>query len=176
MLLVWVTSRKCSEMDGLGRNALLVAVLNDRANGRTALSMAIACNRYGLVQWLLEEDGADINDKLVIQGKHGSVWDHLRVHLHHNTIVDTPTGLQSLLQFMVLLDDAPPDFIAKLSRQNTEIAIQGRQIRVLRPSYLEQQHALITATSPLPTVLQSIVATYAEPTPEDMWTDWMQWM
>jgi hypothetical protein len=59
---------------------------------------------------------------------------------------------------MVLLGDAPPDFIAGLPPQNAEIATQGRRLRASRPSYLEQQHALIENTCSLPTVLQSIVA------------------
>jgi hypothetical protein len=74
---------------------------------------------------------------------------------------------------MVLLGDAPPDFIAKLSPQYSQIN-QGQQICAVRPSYLEQQRALIETMSPLPTVLQSIVATYTEATPEDMWTEWLQ--
>jgi hypothetical protein len=41
---------------------------------------------------------------------------------------------------------------------------------------MEQQHALIKASCPLPTVLQSIVAAYAKPTPDDMWTDWAKWI
>jgi hypothetical protein len=77
---------------------------------------------------------------------------------------------------MVLLDDAPTDFITKLLPQNTDVVTQGRQIRALRPSYLGRQRASISNDSPLPSVLQSIVVAYAKPTPEDMWTDWVQWL
>jgi hypothetical protein len=38
------------------------------------------------------------------------------------------------------------------------------------PAYLEQQHALIAHHTSLPTVLQLIVAAYATPMHEDMWT------
>jgi hypothetical protein len=96
------------------------------------------------------------------------VWDLLSVN--------DSAAAQSLLKVMVLLSNAPTDFIAKLSPQEAEIATLGRQIRALRPSYLEQQHALIGSSSPLPAVLQSIVASYAEPTPKDIWTEWVRWM
>jgi ankyrin repeat protein len=67
--------------------------------GQTALSLAIAFGRYSLVEWLLEQGGANINDTAVIQGEHGNVWDNLGVHLGLDAIVDE-TGLQSLLKVM----------------------------------------------------------------------------
>jgi ankyrin repeat protein len=180
-----------NEADSIGTNALMHAVIHGHApivnwalrdggalisdanrDGRTALSIAIDFGRYGLVEWLLEKSGAKISDTAVIDGEHESVWDHFNLA----NFDQSEAELQSLLKVMVLLGDAPPDFIARLEQQNSDIAIQGRHIRALRPSYLEQQHVLTTATSLLPTVFQSIVIAYAEPTPEDMWTDWVQWM
>jgi hypothetical protein len=142
--------------------------------GRTALSIAARGGNHSLLQWLLEEGGAKITDTNVIDDEHKSVWDDL----NNNELaygVGRPQR-QSLLKVMVLLGDAPADFIARLSPQNADIAIRGRQIRALRPAYLEQQLASIETDCPLPTVLQSIVTTYAEPTPEDVWGDWAQWM
>jgi hypothetical protein len=88
---------------------------------------------------------------------------------------------------MVLLDDAPPDFIDKLFLPSPNhaqqiydlrplylIATEGQQIRALRPLYLEQQRASIDAHCNLPTVLQPIVIAYAKPAPEDMWIDWLR--
>jgi hypothetical protein len=43
--------------------------------------------------------------------------------------------------------------------------------RTQLPAYLEQQEASIVAHCPLPGVLQPLVAEYAAPTSEDMWTD-----
>jgi hypothetical protein len=97
------------------------------------------------------------------------VWEILHVRAATAEFV-------SLLRVMVLLDDVPPNFVAKLLPQDSQIAMQGRQIQILRPAYLEQQHALIMTASALPTVLELIVSTYAEPTSEDTWTDWVQWM
>jgi hypothetical protein len=79
--------------------------------------------------------------------------------------------LSALLEVMVLLGDAPPDFIAELSPQHAEVVTRGRQLRTQLPSYLEQQRALVHAHCPLPVVLQPLVAAYAVPTSEDIWTD-----
>jgi hypothetical protein len=80
-------------------------------------------------------------------------------------------ALASLLKVMVLLTDAPPDFVAKLSPMHAELATRGRQLRAQLPSYLEQQRALVVAHCPLPAALQPLVYGLAVPTPEDMWTE-----
>jgi hypothetical protein len=71
---------------------------------------------YGLVHWLLVRWRrvalrSPSQLSAVIRGEHGKVWDHLRLLLEFNAIVDETTGLQLLLKFMVLLDDALLDFI-----------------------------------------------------------------
>ena len=80
-------------------------------------------------------------------------------------------GLASLLQVMVLLGDAPPDFIAKLSPQHAKLCIRGRQLRAHLPAYQEQQRASIVEHCPLPAVLQPLIAAYAAPTTDNIWTD-----
>jgi hypothetical protein len=72
---------------------------------------------------------------------------------------------------MVMLEDAPADFIGKLSPQHADICERGRHFRAQLPSYLEQQRATAVAHCPLPDVLRSVVAAYAVTTPEDMWTE-----
>jgi hypothetical protein len=84
---------------------------------------------------------------------------------------DENVELLSLLKVMVMLDDAPADFIAKLSPRSADICTRGRQLRAQLPSYLEQQRAAVAAHCPLPAVLQSLVATYAATTLDDMWAD-----
>jgi ankyrin repeat protein len=145
------------------------------AMGWTALSIAANRGHYSLVEWMLREGGALITDVTVedeVDTK--TVWDSISLCLALASHVSTE--LLSLLKVMVLLDDASADFIAMMSPHNIEIIALGRQIRALQPSYMEQQHALINCISPLPSILQSIVATYAKPTSEDMWTDWLQWI
>ena len=72
---------------------------------------------------------------------------------------------------MVMCDDAPNFFIARLSPQHAELATRGRQLRAQLPEYLDQQRASVFAHCPLPAVLQPLVAAYAATTPEDMWKD-----
>jgi hypothetical protein len=72
---------------------------------------------------------------------------------------------------MVIIEDAPANFIASLLPQHSEICTRGRQLRAQLPSYLEQQRTAVVAHFPLPTVLQSLVVAYAATTPEDMWAD-----
>jgi hypothetical protein len=74
---------------------------------------------------------------------------------------------------MVMLEDAPVDFIAnpRLSSQHKDICTRGCQLREQLPSFLVQQRAAVFAHCALPFVLQSLVAAYAATTPEDMWTD-----
>jgi hypothetical protein len=175
------------EVARIGRNALMPAVLHNRTpvvywlitsggarifdrdvHGNTVLAYAAVRHRYSLMQWLIEVGGAPITEVIIVRGESKFLWDILSVPVCDVEFV-------SLLKVIVLLSDAPPDFIAKLSLENTQIMTLGRQIRVLRPSYLEQ-HKVLKSTGPLPSVLQSIVATYAEPTPKDMRTDWVQWM
>jgi hypothetical protein len=63
-----------------------------------------------------------------------------------------------------------------MSPEHAEIATQGRHIRALQTSYLDQQQASVDSHCPLPAVLLAIATAYAEPTSEDMCTDWIRWM
>jgi hypothetical protein len=114
--------------------------------------------------WLLSEGGASIFDATT-SGK--TVWTLLGGTAGRaNT-----TELSSLLKVMVMLDDAPAEFIARLVPPHAELATQGRLLRAQLPSYLQQQWARVVAHCPLPAVLQPLVAAYAATTPEDMWAD-----
>jgi hypothetical protein len=76
-----------------------------------------------------------------------------------------------LLQTMLLLGDAPRRFLADLSAHDTELCIRGRELRARLPTYTEEQEASVVAHCPLPAALQPIVAAYAAPTAEDVWSD-----
>jgi hypothetical protein len=70
-----------------------------------------------LVQYFLQKAGASISEK-TFDGN--TVWGLLRIQ-------DADTkALESLLKIMVMLDDAPPAFVAKLSPAHTKIATRGR--------------------------------------------------
>jgi hypothetical protein len=130
--------------------------------GYSTLHYAAVGGKLSLVQYLLQEAGASISDAT---NAGYTVWDLLRPH------DADPMALASLLKIMVMLDDAPPAFVAKLSPAHAELATRGRHFRAQLPSYLEQQRALVVAHCPLPAVLQPLVGAYAATTPEDMWAD-----
>jgi hypothetical protein len=125
--------------------------------------MSAACEGdLGVVRWLLAEGGASVD------GHHPNdetFWDILEVENADDV------ELASLIKTIVLLADAPSRIIAKLSQQHAELWAQGLQLRMQLPAYLVQQRASIVAHFPLPGVLQPLVAEYAAPTSEDMWTD-----
>jgi hypothetical protein len=84
--------------------------------------------------------------------------------------------LASLLKVMVLIEDAPSEFIVKLSPQNAELITRGRHLRAHLTSYLVQQRTSVRMHCPLLDVLRPLVLTYAAPTNADMWVDWARWM
>jgi hypothetical protein len=124
--------------------------------------MAASYGHFACAQWLLEEGGARIEET---DSTGDTVWSTLKLEG-----MDAD-ALASLLKVMVLLADAPPDFVAKLSPAHAKLARRGRQLRAQLSSYLERQRALVVAHCPLPAVLQPIVFGYAVPTPEDMWAE-----
>jgi hypothetical protein len=137
---------RITEKDGLGRTALLLGARSD----------------LGMVRWLLIDGGARITE---MDRRGEDVWSLLKLRG-----VNT-TELSSLLQVMVLLDDAPADFITKLSPLNAVLTTRGRELRAMLPLYLEQQQTLISTHFALPSVLLSIVLSYAAPTQNELWTD-----
>ena len=134
--------------------------------GASAVTAAIFDRRYATARWLFEVGGASITENDA-HGNSMSVWDWFCLD---PDFVPNPE-ISSLFKVMVMLSDPPVNFIEELSRHNAEIITRGRQLREQLPSFLEQQRASVIVHCPLPTVLQFIVAAYAVPTPEDMWTD-----
>jgi hypothetical protein len=137
--------------------------------GEYALSLAALNGQFATMQFLLEERGASPNES---SNNSHTVWSRISLWGDHGGDHDA-AELSSLLKVMVMLEDAPADFITRLSRspQDADICTRGRQFRAQLPSYLEQQRAKVAAHCPLPAVLQSLVAAYSVTTSEDMWTD-----
>jgi hypothetical protein len=132
----------------------------------TALLLAARGAHVPAVQYLLDERGASISES---DNFGRTVWKELWNPI--NSRGGSADELSSLLKVMVVLDDAPTDFIAKLLPHDAELCTRGRLLRVQLPSYLEQQRAAVVAHCSLSAVLQSLVAVYATATPEDMWAD-----
>jgi ankyrin repeat protein len=132
-------------------------------SGASALLLAASSARFRAVQYLLEQ-GALMTERDSL-GR--TVWSELlSVYRDGNT-----AEISSLLKVMVLLDDTPANFFARLSPQHAELCTRGQQLRAQLSSYLEQQRATVVAHCLLPNVLRSLVATYAATTPGDMWVD-----
>jgi hypothetical protein len=137
------------------------SVVEKNDGGWSALLFAALLGKLSLVQYFLLEAGASI--------RHGtkeeySIWFMLRLQ------DADPVALVSLLKVMVMLDDAPSAFVARVSLANTELITRGRHFRAKLPLYHEQQRSLVFGHCSLPPVLLSIVAEYVATTPEDMWT------
>jgi hypothetical protein len=130
----------------------------------SALMLAAYKGRFPAMQWLLEQ-GAVLSDSDTF-GR--TVWSELYLDCRD---FESAAELSSLLKIMVVLDDAPGDFIARLSPRHAEICTWGRHLRAQLPSYLERQRAAVIAHWPLPAVLQYLVAVYAVTTAEDMWAN-----
>jgi hypothetical protein len=131
-------------------------------DGLTPLIVGASKGYLGVVQWLLSEGGANLDE----QGPTGhTLWHTLELEEADDA------ELTLLLQTMVILADAPPEFIAKLPQQQAEVCTRGRQLRTQLPAYLDQQRVSIVEHCPLLDVLQPLVAEYAAPTSEDIWTD-----
>jgi hypothetical protein len=150
------------------------SLAEETSSHMTALSLASANGRFAAVQYLLEEQGASISDT---EDSGDTVWDNITRWLETSDITEytdmSNVELSSLLKVMVMLEDAPSDFITRpqLLPQHSEICTRGQQLRAQLPSYLGQQRAAVVAHCTVPAVLQSIVAAYAATTPEDMWAN-----
>jgi ankyrin repeat protein len=134
-------------------------------NGWGVLLHAGYEGEYTAMMWLLTEAGVNIAE--VGYQADATVWNNTNICSEPND----PGGLSALLKVMVMLDDAPADFIARLSPHHAELCTRGRELQAQLPTYLDQLSATIIAHCPLPDVLQSIVVTYAATALEDMWMD-----
>jgi ankyrin repeat protein len=151
-----------SERGMFGATAIMVAAMHGSAttvkflqaagasitekdyDGWSALHYAAHNGRMSLLQYFFQEAGASISAAV---DDCRSVWDML-------VLEDAdPMELASLLKLMVMLGDAPPAFVAKLSPAHAEITTRGRNYRAQLPSYLEQQRASVIEHCPLPPVL-----------------------
>jgi hypothetical protein len=129
--------------------------------GCTPLLISAHCGHLIVVKYLLLEVA-----RLVEADRQGrTLWSFLDLQDADHS------ELTALLQAMVLFGDTPHAFIAKLAPQHAEICTRGRELRTKLPAYSKQQNASVSAHCPLPAVLWPMVAAYAAPTAEDVWTN-----
>jgi ankyrin repeat protein len=107
-------------------------------DGMSALLVSAFMGRFPATQYLLEEQGTSVSE---IDHRGNTVWDKIISGTVREP--NSAAELSSLLKVMVMLEDAPADFIVnpRLSPQHTEICTRGRHLRAQLPSYLEQQQA-----------------------------------
>lgn len=72
-----------------------------------------------------------------------------------------------LIKVMVLLDEAPSNFVSQLSPYHAAITMRGVELK----AHIESQRALISLHCPLPAVLQPLIGVYAQHITEEMWTE-----
>jgi hypothetical protein len=135
------------------------SLVEESMHGERALTVAALNGHFLAMHFLLEKRGSSMSES---DNRGRTVWDIIN-------LINLRGNKSGELKIMVTLEDAPPDFIIRLSPEHADICARGRQLRAQLPSYLEQQRALVVAHCPLPAaVLQSLVVAYA---PKDMWTD-----
>jgi hypothetical protein len=122
-----------------------------------------------MAEWLISdiysEDGGG-GVPITEADKEGeTLWFYLGHHIrkgHHSGVESKSTeALASLLKAMILMADAPPEFMRYLRPHHAWIVERGNDLRSKFPMYLEEQRNQVAAHCPLPTVLQNIVAGYA---------------
>jgi hypothetical protein len=141
------------------------------ADGWSVLEYAATNSRYTAMWWLLTDAGAILSKEG--NNAHDTIWDTLQFPSQNSYAAQSPlaTELSALLKVMVMLEDAPSTFVARLSPKHAKLCTQGWQLRAHLPSYRDRQKAKIVAHCPLPSVLQVLVISYAATTPEDMWAN-----
>jgi hypothetical protein len=122
-----------------------------------------------MCHWLLSEGGASLTET----SESGNIWDMLLFSFAEKI---NAVDLLPLLRFMTLLGESPISFKFGLPNALARLVEDGHQLRILLPLYLRQQTALLAHDCPLPAALLPLVANYAAPTHEDMWTDWVIWI
>jgi hypothetical protein len=88
---------------------------------------------------------------------------------HYIRYQNDSAEVSSQIKVITLICDAPANLIDQFSPQHAALIEDGRQLCARLPAYIEQWSASLTTHCPLPAVLQSLVATYAEPTRADVW-------
>jgi hypothetical protein len=134
----------------------------------SVLSWAARHGNYVLAQWLIQE-GAVIPIW---------IWENLGNVVEHADAAELSSLLKVLLLFPMssgedcFLDAVLLTFVANLSPQHA--CERGCQLRYRLPAYLEQQRTSVGTH--LPGVLEALVAAYALHTPEELWSDGLQWL
>jgi hypothetical protein len=151
---------------------MLEACTANLAELKAILWYSAANCRYAMVEWLLTDfvRGANVTEKF---GDQLSLWYYMLCGRKYRLeVVDQAkvAELTSLFKVLTLLDDVPAEYSSNFIPQHKALVEEGRRLRARLPAYIDQLNASLLTHCPLPSVLQCLVAAYAEPTREDIWS------
>jgi hypothetical protein len=139
------------------------SVLEADRDGMIALALATHFGRDGIVEF--NKHGSNIGFG---KESHLILGSLSLISYNHND--ESGAAMISLLKVakIITLLGTLPSFEQGFLLHH-ELIDKGRQLRAQLPAYLEQRCALIVTHCPLPTVLQKVVAAYADLTYADVW-------
>jgi ankyrin repeat protein len=144
-------------------------------DGDTALLESARDGRYGMMQYLLEEAGAKMEDA---NNFGNMVWDMLRRHLKEAVEYYEQEAelamLPGLLRVLVLRGAPPHRLLALLSPESARVVQEGARLRARLPAYLAHRRAYLDSRCPrislLPGVLRALIYTFEGPaTTKELW-------
>jgi hypothetical protein len=133
-------------------------------DGMVGLAMAAHMGRDTILLWIKKQGAKFILGK----DSHLVLMYICRDNEGYNDCIRSDEAMVVLLVKTIILLGAPPNFDLYFHRHH-KLIDKGRQLRAQLPAHLEERRALIVTHCPLPTVLQTLVAAYADPTNADVW-------
>jgi hypothetical protein len=140
----------------------------------TALLASVAMNNFQTARYLIEEAGADVNDR---DNNGNGIWDtyvYYVMRVARGEIVESdPSALTALLRTMVVRSGPcsflPMDSVV-MSTERKSIIEKGERLRAALPAHLAHRRALMCEHTSLIAPLQIIVDGYMELiTTEELW-------
>jgi hypothetical protein len=142
--------------------------------GYTALLRSARHGQHAVMQYLLEEAGANIQE---VTNDGETIWDLLREHLKNakkGRAEADLVALTGLLRVLVLRGAPPPALVALLSPEPARVVQEGARLRARLPAYLARRRAYLDSRCPrislLPGVLRAPIYGFEGPaTTEELW-------
>jgi ankyrin repeat protein len=136
-------------------------------NGSAAVMYAAEHSWYGVVEWLLLYGGASFkgNDG----GEAGmELWTWLQLDLAEFKMAEKVTAV---LRVLSVLGEVPVACRSRMTRAQLEIVKRGREIAERLPEWEASLREALQAHCPVPSVIVTLIADYAEPVGGDLWVE-----
>jgi hypothetical protein len=140
----------------------------------TALLASVAMYNFQTARYLIEEAGADVNDRDINGNGIWDVYIDYLIRVARGEIVESdPSALTALLRTMVVRSGPcsflPMDSVV-MSTERKSIIEKGERLRAALPAHLAHRRALMCEHTSLIAPLQIIVDGYMElTTTEELW-------